>query len=182
MQQDWFILWAAVDDLEEYLHSNVLHWPLATKKAGVRLGNLPRLTPGILCLSKKRLSVLSEFQVDLIYLETIEKIESILTRWRVAWGKKSSLETHERLRLWHSYMLDEVSQDFSISDYAVQIRTRTILELLKDEVFSENTIDSEHLESLDIILKNVTSAGSFIWDEKYRLAFPENRFWFLYRS
>jgi hypothetical protein len=182
MQQDWFVLWVAVDELEEYLLSPVLHWPLPKKKNGVNIGDLPRLTPGIVCLAKARLSVQNEWEGNQEYIQTIERIDQIRNKWRVNWGKKAEQEFSERLRLWKAYVVEDLGEDQNRSDYRIQVRTRTILELLKDEVLRESPNEQSLLSRLDEQVQLLCSQGSFVWEDQYRLAFPENRYWFLYQG
>jgi len=180
MQQDWFLVWAAVDELEEYLLSPVLHWPLPKRKNGVRLGDLPRLTPGNLCLAKARLSVQSELDENQGYRQTIERIDQICNRWRVNWGKKAEQEFCERLRLWKAYIEELEEEQPGRADYVVQVRTRTILELLRNEILRVNPDEEKLLGQLDEQVRLLCSQVSFVWEDRFIKAFPENRFWYLY--
>jgi len=181
MHQDWFFVWAAVDELEEYLLSPVLHWPLPKRKNGEILGGLPRLTPGNLCLAKARLSVQGELDENQDYRQTIERIDQIRDKWRVNWGKKAEQEFSERLRLWKAYIVEELEEEqHSKTDYAIQVRTRTILELLQDEILRVNPDEQRLLDKLDEEIQLLCSQGSFVWEDRFIKAFPENRYWFLY--
>jgi hypothetical protein len=182
VHQDWFVLWVALDELEEYLLSPVLHWPLPKTKNGMNLGDLPRLTPGIVCLAKARLSVQREFDDIQEYIQTIERIDQIRNKWRVNWGKKAEQEFSERLRLWKAYVFEDLGEGYQRTDYANQVRTRTILELLKDEVIRENPNEQNLLLRLDEQVRLLCSQGSFVWEDQYKEAFPNKRYWFLYSN
>ena len=111
----------------------------------MRLGDLPRLTPGNLCLARARLSVQGELDENQDYRQTIERIDQIRNKWRVNWGKKAEQEFSERLRLWKAYIVEELEEEHVKADYVVQVRTRTILELLRDEILRVNPYEGRTL-------------------------------------
>ncbi len=182
MNQDWAFLQAAMEDLEEYLSSPVLHWPLNQRKAKRNGLNLPRLTLGNLCLAKARLLVLPEFKDLPDFLHACEWLDQIRDQWRANWSRKAEREFSERLRLWRAFVTDELVVEQSTSDYRNQVRLRTMLELLIDELLNENLAQRNLMQSLDQLVMDFTLPGPFIWDVKFQQAFPENRFWFLYRT
>lgn len=182
MNSDWLFLQAAVSEMEEYLHSQVIHWPLSNNKPRLQGGALPKLTIGNLCLARTRLSGSSSEKQIQEFDKIIEKIDAIRNRWRVNWGRKAEAEYRERLRLWKVFIEDELTQERGTSDYRNQVRLRVILELLDEEILAENLVHKTQLQILDEQVLSLTTPCEFIWDEKYQPGFPPGKFWFLYRS
>jgi hypothetical protein len=166
-EQDIQFLMESLPQLQAYLLSNELYWPLS--------GSLPRLTLGSLLLALARM--------DVVQPESAEKyrqqVEIVRAKWRMAWEKKAVRETANRLRLWSQFLLDYVSAPEQYADsYPTEARGRAILQLLLRE--APDTPEKATLAELDAILKPRLASGGFLWENKLQAAFPENDFWFLY--
>ena len=182
MQEDWLFLWAAADEMEEYLLSSVIFWPLETKKGNTKLGQLPPLTLGNVCLARRRLSVSTQIIAQPEVRECLQKIDDTRSRWRSNWALKAEHEYSERLRLWMNYCNDKLTGEMSAVEYSSNVRQRVILELLEDEMLKKVEHEEKRLSQLDGMVQVFTSEGEFIWDSQFMPTFPKGRFWFLYRN
>jgi len=182
MQDDWLFLWAAADELEVYLLSSVIFWPLETKKGKTKIGLLPPLTLGNVCLARRRLSVSTQLIAQREVQDCLQKIDDLCSRWRSTWARKAEHEYSERLRLWMNYCNDKLAGETSAVEYSNTVRQRVILELLGDEILKIDEHEENQLTQLDGMVRVSTSEGEFIWDSQYIPAFPKDRFWFLYRN
>ena len=154
---------SALQELKDYLLSDVLFYPLTAP--------LPRLTIGGLLLAQK------ELEVGNLGTHLYPKLAPIKSKWRAAWTKKSARELDARLRLWHNYLNDyRAKPEEYAADYKNEVRLRVMLELLVDEV-GETPAE---LIALDELLRIKIISGEFLWDGNLQSQFPEDKFWFLY--
>ncbi|HEY3312667.1 MAG TPA: hypothetical protein VGK00_13585 [Anaerolineales bacterium] len=157
----------AVPQLQDYLLSNELYWPLS--------GSLPRLTPGSLLLALARLQVSAPLEAR----RWGEQIESIRNKWRSAWEKKAAREAANRLRLWSQYLSDTIAApDQNMDSYRTEVRGRAILQILLANL--PDAPETAALAELDAHLKKHLVPGEFIWETDLQAAFPRKEFWFLY--
>lgn len=167
-EQDIQFLTESLPQLQDYLLSNELYWPLS--------GSLPRLTLGSLLLALARTEVIQPESAE----KYRQQVEIVRVKWRTAWEKKAAREMANRLRLWSQFLLEyyvsALEQNADL--YPAEARGRAILQLLLREVPDAPEIAS--LAELDAILKPRLAAGSFLWENKLQAAFPESDFWFLY--
>ncbi len=167
IDQDLRFLKEAVGQLQEYLLSNELYWPLNA--------TLPRLTPGALLLSLARCQMTAPLGAQ----NFITQIEAIRNRWRSAWEKKSAREFSNRLRLWSEYLSDCIkAPDQNFESYRTEVRGRTILQLLLIEMPEPPELKA--LTDLDAVLKTSLIPGEFLWELEIQPFFPKSDFWFLY--
>jgi hypothetical protein len=166
-EEDLRFLKEAVPQLQEYLLSNEMYWPLS--------GSLPRLTPGSLLLALARLRL--NPQVDIQRLAA--QVGTVRVKWRAAWEKKAARELANRLRLWSQFISDYLdAPDQSLESYQAEVRVRTILQLLLPEI--PDVPEKQALADLDGVLKARLIPGEFVWDPPLQPIFPKNDFWFLY--
>ncbi len=173
---------AAAKDLEEYLLSQVLFWPLSGAKGESLQGDSAQLTPGNLLLSLKRVKYFNWPPEDAAILAKAEKaIAQILERWQSNWSKKAQEDFKKRLALWSDYLEGMASAPQSLrGDYAYNIRLRVILELLAEQPGLDHLRAS--LANLDQRLRSLVTSGEFVWEEDLRSGFPQDQFWFLYAN
>jgi hypothetical protein len=173
--KDREFLRAGVAELEDYLRSDELFWPLD--------GNVdfPRLTVGGLLLALKRLNgwnVPAHERVELDSLENL--INTSRSKWRTAWEKKATREVHARFDLWKNYLADyRQSPDGNAPDYPQQVRERAQLDLLASAL-SVPPVDLLALKDLDRFLRQALLPGAFVWEAELVPAFPAEEFWYLY--
>jgi hypothetical protein len=164
--EDLQFLTEGLPQLQDYLLSKELYWPLGN--------SLPRLTPGSLLLTLARLGVTRPDQAQAF--QTV--LDSARVRWRAAWEKKAAREMANRLRLWSQYLSDHQYAPESAGLYSTEVRGRAILQLLLAEV--PDVPEKMALAELDIVLQAGLTPGEFIWETGWRPAFPMTDYWFLY--
>jgi len=182
IENDYAFLRASVSQLEDYLLSDVLYYPVTADGGRQLRGDTTRLTLGNLLLSVRRLEA-DALPEDIRNKadEAIGQVNHIRNRWQSNWKRKAGLEIQNRLRLWKNYLDDwRENSPSAAGEYRYNVRLRVILELLfseSDELFVQ---EHELLRSLDSRLKAKGTAGQFIWDSRYQNVFPTDRYWFLY--
>jgi hypothetical protein len=184
VNEDRALLYLAVDELQRYLLSNELYWPLFTNQKMKLVNPRSRLTPGNLLLCIKRLSFipLDEDRRDLINSK-IEQFEAICHEWKHHWLEKSQQEYAARMDLWHAYLQDLFEDHKSHAlNYAYAVRWRVLLQLLEDTGVIPTEVASLTLSTLDDSLRNISEESDFIWGEEFIAAFPKDKFWYLYRN
>lgn len=175
--QDLAFVQAGVEELETYLLSEELYWPLSG------FSWLPRLTIGGLLLALKRLGGRSDFPAEAAQALSLEaRLEALRSKWRSAWENKCRREVRARLDLWSNYLSDyRQSPESQAGSYPQQVQWRVILQLLAGE-FPLPPKEVEILAELDTMMKPFWSPGGFVWDPALEEAFPQAGFWFLYGS
>jgi len=167
--QDLQFLTEALPELQAYLLSNELFWPLSDF--------LPRLTIGSVLLALARCEITHPVEAQKLWTQ----VEAVRTRWQVAWENKAARETASRLRLWLQFLSNCVNTPEKHADaYSTEVRGRVILEmLLRDR---PDAPEKSSLANTDALLRSRLRSGEFIWDVELQVAFPESDFWFLYGS
>jgi hypothetical protein len=167
LERDSRFLSAALPDLESYLLSETLYWPLG--------GSLPRLTPGTLLLSLRRLEALDPFTAR----KWQARFDSVRAKRRTAWEQKTLQEIRNRLRLWSASISEwQSDEDERRADYAGAISGRVILQLLLQETSAPE--EQTALEGLDHFLRAKLKPAPFLWEPRLEQAFSRDEFWFLY--
>jgi hypothetical protein len=172
---------AGLGELERYLLSKTLFWPLS---AAQLTGDLayPRLTLGNLLLSLARAKAWGIESLEGLDIKRIEdQLYALRTHWRVAWERKAGWEFQSRLRQW-GHFLNETRQDIENQAvyYPYEVRLRVILGLIKEDI---NSIDSallNTLDGLDLILRELLLPGDFIWEPEIADGFPSQTYWYLW--
>jgi hypothetical protein len=188
--QDWLLLEAGASELQDYLLSDELFWPVHAIPHAAETHEL-RLTNGNLLLSIARLGAVELSPQDRKrYEEFAAACEHTRTRWRANWQKKSQKEFQSRFRTWRNFLSELISSMVRRSSspdetanwqqqYVSQVRLRVILQLLLED--TPNLEGKEALfDDLDGRMQSLMVRGSFLWDEVYRQRFPEQTYWFLY--
>ncbi len=170
---------AAVADLEEYLLSPQLYWPLSLRGRGAD-GGIDQLTIGNLLLIQKRLQALPPDQQG--DLETLsERVQATHEHWPANWSRKTEQEFTGRLRLWQNY-LNDLFKDTGryASGYPNAARWRAILHLIKADVENLEPSENDLMVLLDRRLRVVSVPGTFVWQPEVQSSFPVEPYWFLY--
>jgi hypothetical protein len=188
--QDWLLLEAGASELQDYLLSDELFWPVQAIPHAADTQEL-RLTNGNLLLSIARLGVVELSPQDRQRYETFAvTCEKTRTQWRVKWQKKSQREFQSRFRTWRNFLTELISSmvggssnqdETSIlqQQYVSQVRLRVILQLLVEDT-PQLEGEEDLLTDLDKRMQTLMVRGQFLWDEVYRQRFPEQTYWFLY--
>ena len=162
LAEDRRYLEAALAELKNYLLSDVLFYPLTAP--------MPRLTIGGMLLAQRRLHAQkSASPLDF-------ELDTLRTKWRAAWEKKSAKELDARLTLWRNYLNDYRNDENQADHYRHEVRWRVMSELLLDEISQ----GSAELVGLDQLLRAKFQSGEFIWNDTLKREFPQDKFWFLY--
>jgi hypothetical protein len=165
--QDLPFLTESLPQLQDYLLSNELYWPLG--------GSLPRLTLGSVLLALARLEIFHPVEAQ----QFRAQVEVVRVKWRSAWEKKAAREAANRLRLW-SQFLSEAVAGLEPEAYPAEVRGRAILQLLLRE--APETPEKAALAEVDGVLKAHLHPGAFIWEAELQTVFPQSDFWFLYAT
>ena len=161
----------SVSQLQDYLLSNELYWPLS--------GSLPRLTPGSLLLELKRVQTAGLAPAELPGLQ--RQVEAIRAKWRTAWEKKAAREVTNRTRLWSQFLSDFAHDpEKNLDSYRSEARGRAILQLLLAE--QPDSPEKSAIVDLDILLKSRVKPGRFLWEPELQSVFPQTDFWFFFPS
>ncbi|MFC2028569.1 hypothetical protein ACFLTX_01445 [Chloroflexota bacterium] len=161
-----------VAHLDDYLLANELFW---------NLPGLSMLTLGGLYLAEVHLQTtpLNDDERK-IFTSTLQKMELISLKWRVAWEKKIRWEITSRLNLWQNYLADYWSAPEDHGEYYVrEVRWRVMLQLLSDNL-SGNYKERNILRVLDDRLRKSFIPGVFIWSSELSELLDDQSFWFLY--
>ncbi len=168
MKTDADFLTEALPEMQDYLFSKELFWPLSA--------SLPRLTIGGTLLALARLSVVEPALAQ----KRRQELESVRGRWRTMWEQKAARETANRLRLWNQFLAETRSSPGKESGfYPQEVRNRAMLDFLLEEV--PNAPERSALMDLDTVLKGRLHPGMFVWPGLEQ-GFPAERFWYLYGS
>ena len=168
IDEDQSLVNRAVEELDQYLSSEVLLWRIAGLK-------IP-LTPGNLLLSFQRLMAVknpNSIQCQNALLKLME------TR-RSAWLKKVSQELPMRVYQWQE-CVEEITRYGSLdASYQYSVRVRVIIALLTaDAKLIDNELQMK-VETSDKRLFMITKPGEFIWDTELGIVFAPEIFPYLY--
>ena len=167
----------AVPDLQDYLFSQELFWPLPTAPASLGVPGLGQMTLGGVILALARLVCVDAQHAG----EYERKVELVRNRWRSNWSKKAAREFSTRVGLWGRTLDDIVSENGrKRAGFPAQVRIRLMLDLLQTEMAPEKPQEIEYLAGLDARLRAAGQAGSFVWEPNLAACFPENPYWYLY--
>ncbi|MGD8405330.1 MAG: hypothetical protein PVJ21_16850 [Anaerolineales bacterium] len=169
-EKDKAYLEAGIPELEDYLLSDELYWPITA-----RCYDLPRLTVGGLLLAKARLEARGERIESLM-----AQLDEIRSNWRVAWETKASRGVQARMRLWGNYLSDYRQNPEGYAEaYPYEVRYRVMMHLLLDEL-SDPSVEQKELSQLDSLLRVNLISGDFIWEAELQSGFPREVYWYLY--
>jgi hypothetical protein len=174
---------AVLPDLHDYLLVKEIYWPIRVT-ARKEESPFPQFTLGNLLLALKRLGARgmpAAQQVEAARLRS--EVDTLRSRWRVAWENKAGHEFSARLRLWRDFLEDLRSKPDNHTDrYAYEVGRRVILAMLADETSQIQLAEKELLRGLDGLLRAIFYPGDFIWEEDLQRGFPVEQYWFLYGS
>lgn len=171
-----------VEEIEDYLLSEELFWPVSGRPSSGRPFFL-KMTIGNLLLSERNLATLLSDQLlsaseEHRFLAMQRQFEVVQSKWQVAWGDKASREYQSRFNQWMR-TLEELKGDRyqNAPYYQNEVRVRVLLDLLADHVPAESRLD---LAPFDAVLRKIFKSGAFIWEDTLATGFPQERYWYLY--
>lgn len=174
---------AGIEQLEDYLLSKELFWPLGVSAPSGQ-PPYPQLTLGNLLLSHQRLQALARTPAQQAELAKAgQALEQLRSRWRSAWANKARQEFRQRLTMWRDFLEEYRQSPMAHQDrFRYEISRRVTLELLRPEAETLPDAELELLNSLDLALKALLKPGAFIWPADLAPAFPPDRYWYLYSA
>jgi hypothetical protein len=181
IKQDLHILEAMASEMDEYLRSQVLFWPLSQ-------ANLPRLTVGGYLMRQHRLLTLGH----LLNNEEIARRDAAVVGFNQALDEKvvrfeerAHQELHARLRQWGEYLKELHDRNLAVADfYHAHVQTRAMISaLIKKLQLPPYEFDKRieaQLETYDGVLNNYWQPGEFVWPGGWQPAYPKSEYWWLY--
>lgn len=176
LEYDLAYLQACSGDLEDFLLSTVLYWPISGKPPK---GDppFPRLTLGGILLAQKRVDARGE-ELPVTVAQTLEAVK---TRWQSNWERKAAEERTTRRKRWEDFLGSYPSDPAQHArDYPGKVYQRVSIKLLTREITTWDVEEPATIASLDRILRGVFVAGDFCWERELRQGFPEEEYWYLY--
>ena len=181
LEYDFRYLEAGLANLDEYLYSDEVYWPLqAVSLPGAP--PFPQLTLDGLLLAAARLQARNlDFQDKARLVRLEDELQAHRSRRRVAWETKATRNFGARLTLWRNF-LEELRDDpdAHADRYAYEVTRRVQLALLADDARGRSQAEDELLGLLDTVLQSLWVPGEFIWDAELEQGFDKSSFWFLY--
>ena len=169
-EKDRAYLEAGIPELEAYLLSDELYWPISARGY-----DLPRLTVGGILLAKARLEARGERIESLV-----AQLDAVRSKWRVAWETKAGCGVQARMRLWGNYLSDYRHNPEGHADaYPYEVRYRVMLHLLLAELPTPPP-EQSGLTQLDSLLRVNLISSDFIWKFDLQSGFPREVYWYLY--
>ncbi len=174
---------AMVGELEDFLLSEEILWPLSLPRAGQTAA--PRLSLGGLLL---RLDQVSAHEEEFTpsqatrALRLLRKWETHQTRWAAALARKARREAKMRLDLWRAYVEELHESARGVDEYPHEVRQRVMAEKLLDFDAGEDEVKAlrSALLAVDTRLRGWFRPGAFVWEARLRPFYPKTRYWFLY--
>lgn len=180
---DWTIARWLTDELDAYLKSDVLYWPIAPDNP---LGTkMPQLTIGGLLESlvraeAARADLTSDQPAALPAIR--QHHDRIRAAQPVAYANKALRELNSRLAAWSTYLDDAQRKPADVAAYYPhEVRTRAKAHLLAQALGRDlPTATRARLSRLDARLLLMLQPGDFVWEARLRTAFPQDTCWWLY--
>lgn len=180
LREDLEILEAMSAEMDSYLKSDVLFWPMEK-------GIMPRLTVGGYLMRQHRLLALE----DLLDESEKRRLEAAVSRFNDALVEKivrfehhANEELEARLRQWGEYLNDLSRESSSTAYYATAVEPRAmitaIVNKLKLPPYRLSDRVQQQVNMLDNNLRRRWHSGEFVWPESWQPAYPEAIYWYLY--
>jgi hypothetical protein len=172
---------AAADTLEDYLLSNELYWQLGIRPPSGETP-YPPLTLGEMSLTQARLSARNLMGAQREEMERLnEKIDTVHSRWQVAWERKAARGFQARLMLWRDFLEEYRENPGANADrYAYEVRRRVMLFFLSQAAGEIPQQEIDLLGALDRVLQGALIPAGFVWEDELASGFPPTTFWYLY--
>lgn len=164
-----------VQDLEEYLRSDILYWHVAEPNP---LGShMPQLTIGALLEAQVRAKAGG---ADAAALEAAcAEHDRIHAAHPALYANKAIYELHSRLDAWQANLNDEGRKAKAI--YAQDARVRAKIYLIENALGTDVPAKLQaQREQVDLGLFEIFVPGEFVWDARLQSAFPQSSCWWLY--
>ena len=181
LRRDLQILEAMAAEMDEYLRSQTLFWPMIKS-------NLPRLTIGGYLMRQHRLESLQDL-LDDTEQERLngakDNFNTALVEKIVRFEGRAHDEMRARLRQWGEYLKELHDKSLGMGDYyKSHVQTRAMIaalvQKLRERPYELDERVQEQLEIYDKVLRNYWTPGEFTWPVEWKPAYPESDYWWLY--
>jgi hypothetical protein len=181
LRRDLQILEAMAAEMDEYLRSQTLFWPMIKS-------NLPRLTIGGYLMRQHRLESLQDL-LDDTEQERLngakDNFNTALVEKIVRFEGRAHDELRARLRQWGEYLKELHDKSLGMGDYyKSHVQTRAMIaalvQKLRERPYELDERVQEQLEIYDKVLRNYWMPGEFTWPVEWKPAYPESEYWWLY--
>ncbi|HSB66893.1 MAG TPA: hypothetical protein VLD65_09960, partial [Anaerolineales bacterium] len=129
-EYDYRYLQAGQEELESYLLSKEVFWPVDIRPMAGEPG-YPKLTMGGLLISRARLNAYTKTPDQVEKLDTLlSAMDLVRAKWRVNWEVKAQHNFSLRLRMWRDFIEEYRHDPHDNADrYSYEVRLRTMLTL-----------------------------------------------------
>ena len=176
------LLTTYLDELEPYLMSQELFWPIGSMSA-----HSPKLTIGNLLLTlstveTKHSALDANQQGRLHHIQT--RWNQASKKWASAISSKAIREMGARLNLWQAYLADLDEGQGRRYLYSTEVRNRVLFELLVSLTANDAEVVNlrNTMLSLDSRMQALTQPAPFQWEEFLLAEYGPTTFPFLYRT
>lgn len=179
--RDLKVMRAMVDQIQPYLASDVSRWDMGA-------AGMPPMTIGGILMRRNRLYAVSSLLTTdqrRILDEAGQLFNAALVEKVVRFEQRAHDDLHARLREWTNYLRDLPSRSAARPEnYAYTADTRVVIGVLMDELREppyqlEPRIPGD-VAIVDRRLQSLWNEGPFIWDTAWAMAYPPDRYWYLY--
>ena len=181
LRQDLEILAAMAEEMDSYLRSEVLFWPM-TKAA------MPRLTLGGYLMRQHRLTALQRLLTE----EEQNRLQAVIKQFNMAlvekivrFEQRAHQELEARLRQWGEYLNDLARESGgSGAYYATAVEPRAMVAALINKLqlppYQLEERIPQQVAMHDNNLRRRWQSGEFVWPEEWQPAYPKGEYWWLY--
>ncbi|HSH03373.1 MAG TPA: hypothetical protein VLL52_12705 [Anaerolineae bacterium] len=180
LREDLNIITAMAADMDQYLTSDVLFWPLDNSQ-------YPRLTLGGYLFRQHRLQALTHLlsSTDQNQLtDTTAQFHNSIDDRIVRVEERAHQELETRLRQWQTSLQEMRQNADNTAYYATAAEKRAMMDAIIDHLsHSPYRLDQDlanRLNQLDITLRSRWRDGDFIWPDEWQDAYPKSQYWWLY--
>lgn len=181
IQEDLDVLVAMAAEMDDYLKSEVLYWPMVR-------GDMPKLTLGGYLMRQHRLQHLND-TFDAGQKEewetAVQQFQDALAEKVVRTEQRAREELGVRARQWGAY-LNDVQRERSVAavNYETAVENRVIaaalVHFLQTPPYRMENGVAPNLDMLDAGLRPYWQAGAFVWPALWEKAYPQSDYWWLY--
>lgn len=181
LEKDLDILKAMVEELANYLASEVLYWPMFK-------ANYPQMSLGGYFMRQRRLQhlsyLLSDAEQDALE-QAVTQFNELTFDKKALLKKKGFRELEARTKQWEQNLSEYLdSEAIEKEYYKTDAEVRTMIADLIFELEIDLSQDNEELlfkiDSLDQGLMANWQDGDFIWPEEWIPAYGKGDYWWLY--
>lgn len=174
---------AMVEEIEPYLLSSELHWPLQLRRPAP--GKPTRLSLGALQLTLDELeSLRSGFtQAEQArFADLHARLGRLREKHASALQRKAQAEQQNRLRLWQGYLTDLAESTATAQDFRREVHNRLTAARLAAWAHSDSAASAmvEASAAQDRRLQSLFRPGPFVWEEHLQSVYPGPEYWYLY--